>query len=116
MCLRASRIPIFRAFAPNPSLVEIAIATGRLFRRWDFAARVTEVSAMPLANLAIVFPVHGAMSNKSRQRFGPSGSTCGRLSRMSSPVISVIRCLCASAAPKRVSIAAVCSDRMGMTR
>ena len=38
------------------------------------AANVTDVSVIPLASLANVFPVHGATINKSRSSLGPIGS------------------------------------------
>ena len=47
---------------------------GRSLRKWAFAAIKTGLSVIPLANLAMVFPVHGNMSNASSNFLGPMGS------------------------------------------
>ena len=65
---------MFSAAAPSASLVETVMITGRLFRKWLFAAMVTGPSAIPCASLARVFPVQGAMINASSSFLGPIGS------------------------------------------
>ena len=47
-----TRIPIFFRFIPRASLVDKEITSGRLLRRWDFAAISTGVSEMPFASAA----------------------------------------------------------------
>ena len=68
---------MFLALPARPSLVETASTTGRPFRKWDFAAMVTAVSAIPLANFPMVLPVAGAITSTSKSFFGPMGSTEG---------------------------------------
>ena len=66
---------MFSAAADSPSLVEMAMSTGRPFLKWLFAAMVTGVSAIPCASFANVLPVQGAMTKTSNNLFGPMGST-----------------------------------------
>lgn len=74
MCFRANNCPMLVAETAKPSLVEGAMRMGLPFLRCAFAPRVMGVSAMPLANLPKVFPVHGAMTSRSRIFLGPMGS------------------------------------------
>ena len=68
---------------------ETATMTGRPFRRWDFAAMVTGVSAMELLSFARVLPVQGAMTSASRSFFGPMGSASAMEQMGSTPVMAV---------------------------
>ncbi len=58
-------------------MVDKEITSGRLLRRWDFAAISTGVSEMPFASLERVFPVQGAMTKISTSPLGPMGSAAG---------------------------------------
>ena len=104
---------MFRAAPPSPSLVDTATTTGRPFRRCALAAMVTEVSAMPLANLARVLPVQGAMTSTSSSCLGPMGSASRTDSTAPWPQISSAACRKSAARPNRVSVAPVVSDRIG---
>ena len=106
---------MFFAPAASPSLLETATTTGRPLRRWDFAAMVTAVSAMPFASLAMVLPVAGAITSTSNSFLGPMGSTDRMSHRTSCPVRSSSRSSRSSEAPKRVSVKAEVSDTMGIT-
>ena len=62
---RVSIVPIFFRLADMASLDASAIISGRSVRRCAFAAIHTAESVIPTANLARVFPVHGAMISRS---------------------------------------------------
>ena len=84
-------------------------------RRWALAAMVTAVSVMPQASLPSVFPVQGAMMSRSSSFLGPMGSA-SRMEEMTrrSQIRSISR-ISSWAGPKRVSVAAVHSETMGIT-
>lgn len=67
--------PMFFALEASPSFVDIAITTGKLLRRVDFAARETVLSLMALAIFAAVVPEQGAITSASIIFWGPMGST-----------------------------------------
>ena len=92
-----------------------AMTTGRPLRRWAFTAMVTAVSVIPAASFARVFPVAGATTRTSSSPFGPMGSTDGISRRGFRPVISSRDRSSSSASPKRLSVSAAVSERMGVT-
>ena len=94
---------MFSADPANPSFVDIAITTGLLFLKWDFAAIVAGVSIIPFANFAIVFPEHGAISITSVNCFGPIGSAPCIVCIIFLPVISSTFFITSSASPNLVS-------------
>ena len=61
--------PMFLRLMPRASLVDTDITSGLPFRRCAFAAMRTGVSVIPLASLARVLPVQGAMRRISRYPF-----------------------------------------------
>ena len=63
-----------------------------------------EVSATPFASFAIVFPVQGAMTSASKRAFGPMGSTCGMVWRISWEQMASSRSRKEEASPKRESV------------
>ena len=65
---------MFCKFADNASFEQSAITRGLSERKCAFADIVTVVSVIPLAILAKVLPVQGAIIKASRLIFGPSGS------------------------------------------
>ena len=92
------------ALPARASFVETARTMGRSLRRWALAARVTGPSAMPQASFASVLPVQGAMTRQSSSFFGPIGSACAMVWRISWPQIASMRVRKSAAAPKRVSV------------
>ena len=82
-----SKVARFRAFKPR-----------RRWWRWRappasvaqlrLGGHQTALSTMPLANLAMVFPVQGAIRSRSRIFFGPMGSASTMLFQGFRPVIS----------------------------
>ena len=84
-------MPIFFRFIPSASLVDRESTSGRLLRRWDFAAISTGVSEIPFASLESVFPVQGEMTRISISPFGPMGSAPGMVVMGFFPVSSSAR-------------------------
>lgn len=68
---------MFFRFMPRASLVDKDSTSGRLLRKWDFAAIRTGVSEIPFASFDKVFPVQGAMTRISISPLGPMGSASG---------------------------------------
>src|SRR5690606_26631524 len=102
-------------FSPSPSLVEMAMTTGRRFRSWALAAISTALSVMALASLLTVLPVQGAITSTSSVLFGPSGSASTIEEMISFPVRSFNCFRQSSALPKRVSVVRSDWEMIGMT-
>ena len=64
----------------------------------------TEVSTIPAASFARVFPVQGATKSTSNIFFGPIGSVEVMSCSTVFPVMSKSRAACSCALPKRVSV------------
>ena len=107
------RMPIFFKFIPRASLVDREITSGRLLRRWDFAAISTGVSEIPFASLESVLPVQGAMTRMSISPFGPIGSAAGIVVIGAWPVRSSARSRKEALVPKRESREEALSENTG---
>ena len=116
MYLRLSRAPRLGAEPASPSLVEGARRMGRPLRRWALAAMVTQVSVTPEASLPRVLPVQGAMISRSSSFWGPMGSAPAMVEMTRWSQMRAISRISSWAQPKRVSVAAVHSETMGITR
>ncbi len=68
---------------------------------------------MPWASFARVLPVQGAISSASIGRAGPRGSASGIVVTTRFPVSSISFSICSTAVPKRLSVSAAVSDRIG---
>ena len=102
------------ADARKASLVARARIIDFSFRSMDFTAMVTVVSVMPIASFAMVLAVQGATSNASKRSFGPNGSTSEIVNRAGFPQICSNFFRCSTAFPKRVSMLAACSEKIGV--
>ena len=96
--------PMFLRLMPRASLVDTDITSGLPFRRCAFAAIRTGVSVIPLASLARVLPVQGAMRRISRYPFGPMGSASSIFSIGFISAMDVIRSINWPVSPKRESV------------
>ena len=95
---------MFIAEPERASLVESAMTTGFPLRRWLLAAMVTAVSVTPLASLARVFPVHGAITSTSKSRSGPTRSAPVIVRIIAFPVMPSSLSIKSRAVPKRLSV------------
>ena len=76
---------------------------------------VAVVSVMPFASFAAVLAVQGATTSRSSRFLGPSGSACAMLRIAGLPQISSNSATRSAAVPKRVSMAAACSEKIGVS-
>ena len=86
-----------------------------MFLRWAFAAISAVESVIPLANFAIVFPVHGAITTTSNKAFGPIGSASGIEYIPFCPVNSSISLIKSFALLNLLSIDCTFSEKTGTT-
>ncbi len=106
---------MFFMFMPKPSFVDMAIIKGRPFLRCAFAAIVTDVSHIPQASFAAVFPVHGAIISASRSFLGPMGSASEMVLIIFFLQIVSISEMKSVAFPNRVSVEYAVYDIIGKT-
>ena len=95
---------IFCRLADKASFEHNAITVGLSERKCAFVAIVTDVSVIPLAILARVFPVQGATIKASKCILGPNGSASTIECITLFSVIFSTSFIKSSALPKYVSV------------